>query len=294
MRKVAKLSETPKSLILYHMEVNGDKASDKSLSGTTIESLSYPKAKLDKKTKNKRNPASSQPKSSTLVTQRRTKSTIAETQLAKDLVATTACNDDEAKSDKETSLADKVLADTLLNEIMVEANTGVSCDLVSNAPTPNIPLDTDLKLIHMLHIIDVHDLARKQLKSLKLVHTQRMNHHPMLEKSQYDSWQIRMLLYIRGLELSPQERESKLYNEFDRFTSEKEETIHSYMERVESGPDVQALTTTTIFQTDDIDAFDLDYDEAPTSSVVFRKISLLLIRMFYLRYHIMTLIKIIM
>nr|GEW26387.1 hypothetical protein [Tanacetum cinerariifolium] len=42
-----------------------------------------------------------------------------------------------------------------------------------------------------------------------------------------------------------------------------------YMERVESGLDVQALTTTTIFQTDDTDAFDLDYDEAPTSSVVF-------------------------
>ncbi|GJW70237.1 hypothetical protein Tco_0127154 [Tanacetum coccineum] len=29
-------------------------------------------------------------------------------------------------------------------------------------------------------------------------------------------------------ELSLQERESKLYNEFDQFTSEKEETVHSY------------------------------------------------------------------
>ncbi|GKC33194.1 hypothetical protein Tco_1040488 [Tanacetum coccineum] len=119
------------------------------------------------------------------------------------------------------------------------------------------------------------------------------NRPPMLEKSQYNSWQSRMLLYIQatptslastrprtiddltevekireacdiratnivlqglpldvytlvnhhkvtkeiwnkvklliqGSKLSLQERESKLYNEFDRFTSEKEETIHSY------------------------------------------------------------------
>ncbi|GKA67896.1 hypothetical protein Tco_0767813 [Tanacetum coccineum] len=68
------------------------------------------------------------------------------------------------------------------------------------------------------------------------------NHPPMLEMSQYNSWQSRMLLYIRvakeiwdrvkllieGSELSLQERESKLYNEFDRFTSKNGETIHSH------------------------------------------------------------------
>ncbi|GJS80118.1 hypothetical protein Tco_0729999 [Tanacetum coccineum] len=72
------------------------------------------------------------------------------------------------------------------------------------------------------------------------------NHPPMLERIRYDSWQSRMLLYIRGKEhvakeiwdrvklliegskLSLQEPESKLYNEFDRFTFEKGETIHSY------------------------------------------------------------------
>ncbi|GJU40796.1 hypothetical protein Tco_1193753 [Tanacetum coccineum] len=78
------------------------------------------------------------------------------------------------------------------------------------------------------------------------------NRHPMLEKSEYNSWQSPMLLYIRdvytlvnhrtvakeiwdkvkllieGTELSLQERESKLYNEFDRFTSKKGRTIHSY------------------------------------------------------------------
>ncbi|GKA56381.1 hypothetical protein Tco_0755453 [Tanacetum coccineum] len=39
--------------------------------------------------------------------------------------------------------------------------------------------------------------------------------------------------------------------------------------RVDSCPDAQALTTTTIFQTDDLDAFDYDCDEAPTASAVF-------------------------
>ncbi|GJX17914.1 hypothetical protein Tco_0218746 [Tanacetum coccineum] len=40
-------------------------------------------------------------------------------------------------------------------------------------------------------------------------------------------------------------------------------------ERVDSGPYAQALTTTSIFQTDDLDAFDSDCDEAPTTSAVF-------------------------
>ncbi|GJT00696.1 hypothetical protein Tco_0821865 [Tanacetum coccineum] len=40
-------------------------------------------------------------------------------------------------------------------------------------------------------------------------------------------------------------------------------------ERFNSGPHVQALTTITIFQTNDIDAFDLDCDEAPTASAIF-------------------------
>ncbi|GJS16820.1 putative nucleotidyltransferase, ribonuclease H [Tanacetum coccineum] len=176
------------------------------------------------------------------------------------------------------------------------------------------------------------------------------NHPPMLERSQYDSWQSSMRLYIRrkehepqphllgdktlddltpeekireacdikatkiiihglspdvyslvnhhtyakelwdrvkllmeGSELSLQERESKLFNDFDKFTSGKDETIHLYYllsaklinemhntrERVDSGLDVQALTTTAIFHIDDIDSFDSDCDEMPTASAVF-------------------------
>ncbi|GJS68944.1 hypothetical protein Tco_0683509 [Tanacetum coccineum] len=50
-----------------------------------------------------------------------------------------------------------------------------------------------------------------------------VNHHTVAK----EIWdQVKLL--IKGTKLSLQERESKLYDEFDRFTSEKEETIHSY------------------------------------------------------------------
>ncbi|GKD35891.1 hypothetical protein Tco_1251400 [Tanacetum coccineum] len=39
-------------------------------------------------------------------------------------------------------------------------------------------------------------------------------------------------------------------------------------ERADSSPDTQALPTTTIFQTNDLDAFDSDCDEAPSASAV--------------------------
>ncbi|GJU67289.1 hypothetical protein Tco_1253548 [Tanacetum coccineum] len=50
-----------------------------------------------------------------------------------------------------------------------------------------------------------------------------VNHHRVAK----DLWE-RVQLLMQGSELSLQERESKLYNEFDKFTSEKGETIHSY------------------------------------------------------------------
>ncbi|GJV64765.1 hypothetical protein Tco_1475593 [Tanacetum coccineum] len=167
-----------------------------------------------------------------------------------------------------------------------------------------------------------------------------VNHHTVAK----EIWD-RVKFLIEGSELSMQEGESKLYNEFSRFTSEKEETIHSYYLRfsklindmntigmtmqkhqflptddpieslnkemtflstaitlrypqtnnqlktlsnpenqatiqdgrvtvqnvgkVDSGLNAQALTTTVIFHTDDIDAFDSDYDGMLTTSVVF-------------------------
>ncbi|GJY65402.1 hypothetical protein Tco_0467640 [Tanacetum coccineum] len=50
-----------------------------------------------------------------------------------------------------------------------------------------------------------------------------VNHHTNAK----EIWD-RVKLLIEGTELSLQERESKLYNEFDQFTSEKRESIHSY------------------------------------------------------------------
>ncbi|GKG55783.1 hypothetical protein Tco_0574677, partial [Tanacetum coccineum] len=44
MKKVAKPSEPAKSLILPYGELNADRASDKSLSGTAMQSSNQPKA----------------------------------------------------------------------------------------------------------------------------------------------------------------------------------------------------------------------------------------------------------
>ncbi|GKB15055.1 retrovirus-related pol polyprotein from transposon TNT 1-94 [Tanacetum coccineum] len=50
------------------------------------------------------------------------------------------------------------------------------------------------------------------------------NRPPMVDKIQYSSWQTCM----PTSKVKNMERESKLYDEFDTFTSEKGETIHSY------------------------------------------------------------------
>nr|GEV01166.1 hypothetical protein [Tanacetum cinerariifolium] len=49
------------------------------------------------------------------------------------------------------------------------------------------------------------------------------NHHTVAKEIK-----DKVKLLIEGTELSLQERECKLYNEFDRFTSKKGETIHAY------------------------------------------------------------------
>nr|GEX95830.1 integrase, catalytic region, zinc finger, CCHC-type, peptidase aspartic, catalytic [Tanacetum cinerariifolium] len=112
------------------------------------------------------------------------------------------------------------------------------------------------------------------------------NHHTEAK----EIWD-RVKLLIKGSELSLQERESKLYDEFDTFTLEKGEKIHSYYLRQLSKMvelrcrrfrgdrlrGIQALVqvvmlqeipTPAIFQTNDLDAFDSNCDEAPLASVV--------------------------
>nr|GEX88143.1 hypothetical protein [Tanacetum cinerariifolium] len=124
---------------------------------------------------------------------------------------------------------------------------------------------------------------------------------PMLERSQYNSWQS-MLLYIRGkdhdihlldsvknrtfnfgiveVRATPNIPASTRDRTLDDLTPE--EKIHEacdiritnvilqdLRERVDSSLDAQALTNTTIFQIDDIDAFDSDFDEISTARAVF-------------------------
>ncbi|GKE26096.1 hypothetical protein Tco_1441480, partial [Tanacetum coccineum] len=50
-----------------------------------------------------------------------------------------------------------------------------------------------------------------------------VNHHTVAK----EIWEI-VKLFMEGTELSLQERECKFYNEFDKFTSEKGETIYLY------------------------------------------------------------------
>nr|GEZ19267.1 hypothetical protein [Tanacetum cinerariifolium]GFA81105.1 hypothetical protein [Tanacetum cinerariifolium] len=107
-----------------------------------------------------------------------------------------------------------------------------------------------------------------------------VNHH----KEAKDIWD-RVKLLIEGPEISLQERESKLYDMFDTFTSVSGETIHSYYLRISLdeeqmvflayngdtvtiGQESQEIPTPAIFQTDDLDAFHSDCDEAPSASVV--------------------------
>ncbi|GKE63401.1 hypothetical protein Tco_1513768 [Tanacetum coccineum] len=64
MLKVAKLSEelTEQSLILSSEDVNADDGADKSLSRTTVQPITQPKAPTAKKSRKEKNPSSTQPK----------------------------------------------------------------------------------------------------------------------------------------------------------------------------------------------------------------------------------------
>ncbi|GJU97025.1 hypothetical protein Tco_1326296 [Tanacetum coccineum] len=77
---VEKKSKPIKSLIPSAEEVNVDEASYKSLSRTSVWSLTQPKAPTDKKTKKKLNPPSSKPKSSTYVRRSKSRKTVTATQ----------------------------------------------------------------------------------------------------------------------------------------------------------------------------------------------------------------------
>nr|GEV77224.1 hypothetical protein [Tanacetum cinerariifolium] len=88
MLKVAKLSPVhEESLILPSGRVNADDTVDKSLFGTSVQPLNQPKAPTDKKTKKKKNLASSKPKISKIVKESSLIKQVADTQHAEEPVA---------------------------------------------------------------------------------------------------------------------------------------------------------------------------------------------------------------
>ncbi|GJY12458.1 retrovirus-related pol polyprotein from transposon TNT 1-94 [Tanacetum coccineum] len=89
MLKVAKLfKEFEQSLILSSEKVNADDGADKSLSKTTVQPITQPKAPTDLKTQKKRIPPSSKPMSSYKVRVILPKKQVAETQYAEETMAT--------------------------------------------------------------------------------------------------------------------------------------------------------------------------------------------------------------
>nr|GEU89565.1 hypothetical protein [Tanacetum cinerariifolium] len=90
MMKVAKLLPKPQeTLILPFGGVNAKNTADKSLFGTSLQLVSQPKAPIDKKSKKKKNPPSSKPKTSKIVRESSPIKQVTKTQHAKKSVATT-------------------------------------------------------------------------------------------------------------------------------------------------------------------------------------------------------------
>nr|GEV82468.1 hypothetical protein [Tanacetum cinerariifolium] len=119
-------------------------------------SLTQPKAKPDKKIKNKRNLAPSQPKSSTLVRQTRSKSTFAETQYVEDLLATT----NSTPSLETSKSAEEVLnqPETADIEKEPESNKANNVDIVAN--------DAEIVSLRLIKIDEVMEDAFSDLESM--------------------------------------------------------------------------------------------------------------------------------
>ncbi|GKC67027.1 RNA-directed DNA polymerase, eukaryota [Tanacetum coccineum] len=90
MCKVANLSPEPIKYLIHSSEdVNTDDTTDKSLSGTTVQSVTQSKAPIDKKTKRKRIPTSSKPEASKIVRESPSKEQTTNSQPAEEPMVTT-------------------------------------------------------------------------------------------------------------------------------------------------------------------------------------------------------------
>ncbi|GKA54886.1 hypothetical protein Tco_0753835 [Tanacetum coccineum] len=75
----------------------------------------------------------------------------------------------------------------------------------------------------------------------------------------------RIQLLLQGTPLTKQERECKLYDEFDKFAYKKGETLHLGIAEGQATQTV--ITYNTAYQADDLDAYDSDCDELNTAKV---------------------------
>ncbi|GKA87715.1 hypothetical protein Tco_0809479 [Tanacetum coccineum] len=93
------------------MEVNTDRAFDKSLFGTAVQSFIQCKAPTGKKSRKKQNPPSTEPKTSTYVRRAKPKKIVAETQHAEDSKATVSIPKSLKTSKPTKEESENILAD---------------------------------------------------------------------------------------------------------------------------------------------------------------------------------------
>ncbi|GJZ26114.1 hypothetical protein Tco_0570367 [Tanacetum coccineum] len=89
MLKVAKLLTEPKETLIHSSErVNADDTTDKSLSGTSVQPVNWSKAPTNKKSRKKKNPSSSQPKTLKIIRESSPLKQVTDTQHVEEPVAT--------------------------------------------------------------------------------------------------------------------------------------------------------------------------------------------------------------
>nr|GEW83721.1 hypothetical protein [Tanacetum cinerariifolium] len=166
MRKVAKLFEQPKKpLILPSKEVNTDTTTDKSLFETCVQLGAQSKARIDKKSKKKRNFPSSKPKTSKIVKDSSPSTQVADTQNAKEPVTTTDAtkglvaseSKEEQGNQPKTVDAEKVptlnIKDTTRNH---SHNSQGKSGEVKGYPRPNRESKSALTFLYFMYTLSLY------------------------------------------------------------------------------------------------------------------------------------------
>ncbi|GKC37126.1 hypothetical protein Tco_1049510 [Tanacetum coccineum] len=131
-------------------------------------------------------------------------------------MATMAENVITAGAGNQPPMLEKGMYDSWKSHILLyiegEENGEILIDSIkTDLPTEKLRKSYDIKATNIILLgllIDIYTLV---------------NHH----KTATDIWDMVKEL-MEGIELTIQERESKLYDEFDKFTSKKGESFHSY------------------------------------------------------------------